>query len=324
MIQAKIASWSAAALACACAPVVHAADAAAWPTHAVRLIVPYAPGGIADQMARIIAEGLQEALKQPFLVENKAGASGSLGTSYVAKSKPDGYTLLVGLAAPQTLNQFIYKLDYHGLNDFAPIALLNTNPLVLAVNPSLPFKTTGDVIDYARKNPGKLNFGGAGGLTQFAGEVFKYETKTEMTHVPYRGGAPAVAAAVAGDVQMTFANYSDAQPWIESGRLRAISITSAKRYPQSPSVPTIAESGVPGYSMEGWTGLLAPAGTPPEVIQKVSAVVRKTLNTPEMTRKLEAMGSPPGNLSPEEFTKFVGEEIKRWQEFVAESGIKIE
>ncbi|MDH2240167.1 tripartite tricarboxylate transporter substrate binding protein [Pigmentiphaga sp. GD03639] len=319
----KAAGLAAAAWAACIAPS-QAADDTDWPRHAVRLIVPYAPGGIADQMARITAEALQAAFNQPFVVENKPGASGSLATSYVAKSKPDGYTLLVGLAAPQTLNQFIYKVDYHGLNDFAPVALLNTNPLILAVHPSLPVKTVADVIAYARKYPGKLNFGGAGGLTQFAGEVFKYDTKTDMVHVPYRGGAPAVAAAVAGDVQMTFANYSDVQPWIESGRLRAVAITSPKRYPRNPDLPTIAESGVPGYGMDGWTGLLAPAGTPPAVVRKISAVVRKTLNEPAMKDKLGAMGSPPGNMSPEEFRTFMAGEIKRWQGFVAESGIKVE
>jgi len=324
MIHARRALWMAVAASAACMPPARAAGEAAWPTHAVRLIVPYAPGGIADQMARIVAEAMQAAFNQPFVVENRPGASGSLATSYVAKSKPDGYTLLVGLAAPQTLNQFIYKVDYHGLDDFAPIALLNTNPLVLAVHPTLPVGTVQDVIAYARKHPGKLNFGGAGGLTQFAGEVFKYDTKTDMVHVRYRGGAPAVAAAVAGEVQMTFANYSDVQPWIESGRLKAIAVTSPKRYPLAPKLPTIAESGVPGFAMEGWTGLLAPAGTPAEVVRKISAVVRKALNEPATKSKLEAMGSPPGDMMPEAFRGFVAAEIKRWQEFVAESGIKVE
>lgn len=305
-------------------PASQAAEQSDWPKHAVRLIVPYAPGGIADQMARMTAEALQAEFGQPFVVENKPGASGALATSYVAKAKPDGYTLLIGLAAAQTLNQFIYKLDYDGLKSFTPIALLNTNPLILAVNPSLPVKTVKDVIDYARKNPGKLNFGGAGGLTQFAGEVFKYDTKTDMVHVPYRGGAPAVAAAVAGDVQMTFGNYSDVQPWIESGRLRAIAITSPKRYPRNPDLPTIAESGVPGFSMDGWTGLLGPAGMSPALATKIATVVRKALNQPETKDKLEAMGSPPGDMSPEQFGKFVGSELKRWQSFVAKSGIKVE
>jgi len=308
----------------ACVPASQAAEQADWPRHAVRLVVPYAPGGIADQMARMTAEALQAEFGQPFIVENKPGASGSLATSYVAKAKPDGYTLLVGLAAPQTLNQFIYKVDYDGLKNFTPIALLNTNPLILAVHPSLPVKTVGEVIDYARKNPGKLNFAGAGGLTQFAGEVFKYDTKTDMVHVRYRGGAPAVAAAVAGEVQMTFGNYSDVQPWIEAGRLRAVAITSPKRYPLNPDLPTIAESGVPGFGMDGWTGLLGPADMSPELARKIAAAVNKALNQPATKKKLEAMGSPPGDMSPEEFGKFVDSELKRWQKFVAESGIKVE
>ncbi|MBU2287504.1 MAG: tripartite tricarboxylate transporter substrate binding protein, partial [Gammaproteobacteria bacterium] len=193
-------------------PLAFAADE--WPSKAIRIVVPYAPGGIGDIVARLIQPALQDELKQAIVIENKPGASGSLGTEYVARAAPDGYTLLLALAAPQTLNQFIYKVGYDGVKDFEPITLINTNPLVLMVNPSLPVKNLKEFIAYAKARPGKLNFGGAGGLTQFAGEILKYEVGIDMVHVPYRGGAPAVAAAAAGDVQLTFANYSDALTWM--------------------------------------------------------------------------------------------------------------
>ncbi|MPZ47433.1 MAG: tripartite tricarboxylate transporter substrate binding protein [Betaproteobacteria bacterium] len=246
-----------------------------WPTKPVRLMVPYAPGGIADTMARFTAPMLQSALGQTVLVESKPGASGSLGTEYVAKSAPDGQALLIGLAAPQTLNQFIFKVGYDGLRDFAPITLLNTNPLVLMVHPSLPVRNVKELIALAKAQPGKLRFAGAGGLTQFGGEIFKFMAGIDMVHVPYRGGAPAVAATVAGEAQLTFANYSDAVGYMQSGRLRELAITSARRFPQAPELMTIAEAGLQGYEVEGWTGLLASAGTSREIIAKLAAIVQQ-------------------------------------------------
>ena len=258
------------------------------------------------------------------LVENRQGASGSLGTEFVARSAPDGYTLLLALAAPQTLNQHIYKTGYDGVKDFAPITLINTNPMVLMVNPSLPVHTVAELIAYAKANPNKLSFGGAGGLTSFAAEMFKHVSGIDMVHVPFQGGAPAVAAAVAGDVQLTFANYSDALTWMKSGRLRPIALTSNRRFPQSPEVPTIAESGFPGYDVLGWSGLLAPANTPPEIIQRIAAVLRPALKTPEMAKRMEQVGAEPGGNSPEEFAKQVAADSARWADFVKRTGIKVQ
>lgn len=294
-----------------------------WPEKPVRIINPYAPGGIADLAARIIQPGLQQGLGQPIVIESKPGASGSLGTEYVARAAPDGYTLLLALAAPQTLNQFIYKVNYDGLKDFAPIALVNTNPLVLMANPSLPVRTVKELIAYAKANPGKLNFAGAGGFTQFAGEIFKHMAGVDMVHVPYRGGAPAVAAAAAGDVQLTFANYSDALTWMRSGRLRAIALTSAKRFPQSPDLPTIAESGLPGYEVTGWSGLLAPAGTPPEIVDRIAKVLQKDFRDPAMQKRWESIGAEPGNADPEAFRAMIQAEMQKWAEFVKRTGIKV-
>ena len=294
-----------------------------WPSKAIRIMVPYAPGGIGDIVARMIQPVLQDQLKQPVIVENKPGASGSLGTEYVARSAPDGYTLLLALAAPQTLNQYIYKTGYDGVKDFAPITLINTNPMVLMVHPSLPVRTVDEFVRYAKANPGKLSFGGAGGLTSFAGEMFKHMAGIDMVHVPYRGGAPAVAATVAGDVQVTFANYSDALTWMKSGRLRAIGITSARRTEQSPDIPTIAESGLPAYDVTGWSGLLAPAGTPPEVVERIANVLRPALQDPAMRARMANVGAESGGTSPAEFGKLVANDAHKWEEFVRRTGIKI-
>lgn len=242
----------------------------------------------------------------------------------MARSAPDGYTLILALAAPQTLNQFIYKTGYDGVKDFAPITLVNTNPMVLMVHPSLPLRTVEDLVRYAKDNPGKLNFGGAGGLTSFAGEMFKSMAKIDMVHVAYRGGAPAVAAAAAGEVQVTFANYSDALSWMKSGGLRAIAVTSAHRTPQSPEIPTIAESGLPGYEVTGWSGLLAPAGTPSAIVERIANVLRAALQGPAMRERMEKLGAEAGNMSTAEFAKLVADDARRWEEFVRRTGLKLD
>jgi tripartite-type tricarboxylate transporter receptor subunit TctC len=308
----------------AVAPLSSALAQAQWPDKPIRIINPYAAGGIADLAARIIQPGLQNGLGQPIVIESKSGASGSLGTEYVARSAPDGYTLLLALAAPQTLNQFIFKVNYDGLKDFAPIALRNTNPLVLMAHPSLPVHTVKELIAYAKAHPGKLNFAGAGGLTQFAGEIFKYMAGVDMVHVRYRGGAPAVAAAVAGDVQLTFANFSDALTWMRSGRLRAIALTSAKRFPQAPDLPTIAESGLPGYDVNGWSGLVAPAGTPPAIVDRIAKVLQKDFKDPAMDKHWETIGAEPGNADPAAFTALIRADMQKWSDFVKRTGIKVE
>jgi tripartite-type tricarboxylate transporter receptor subunit TctC len=298
--------------------------AESWPSRPIQIVVPYAPGGIGDIVARLIQPMLQDALKTSIIVVNKVGASGSLGTEYVARSAPDGYTLLLGLAAPQTLNQFIYKVRYDGYKDFAPITLINTNPMVLMANSSLPVKTVPELIAYAKANPGKLNFSGAGGLTQYSGEIFKHMTSIDMTAIQYKGGSPAVAAVVAGDVQLTFANYSDALQWMKSGRLRPIALTSAKRYPQTPEIPTIAESGLPGYDVEGWSGLFAPAGTPPEIVRRIQSAVEEGFKSQAVRKKFYDLGAIPGGNPTKEFRAFVQSEVTKWGDFVERTGIKVE
>ena len=304
-----------------CAPLAQAQN---WPSRTIEIIVPYAPGGIGDIVARIIQPILQDAVKANVIVVNKSGASGSLGTEYVARAAPDGYTLLLGLAAPQTLNQFLSNVKYDGVKDFAPITLINTNPMMLMVHPSLPVKTVPELIALAKAQPGKLNFSGAGGLTQYSGEIFKQMAGIDMMHIQYKGGAPAVAATVAGEVQLTFANYSDALQWVGSGRLRPIALTSGKRYAQTPDVPTIAESGLPGFNVEGWSGLFAPAGTSPAIVNRIAAALREGFKNPAVMKKFETIGAVPGGNPPAEFRSFVEGELKKWGDFVKRTGIKPE
>ncbi len=305
-------------------PVAAALAQPAWPTRPVRIVVPYAPGGITDTVTRLSAPKIQEAIGQPVLVENKVGNGGALATEYVAKSPADGYTLLMGSAAPQTLNQFIQKLGYDGLKDFAPVTLINTNPLVLLVNPALPAQNVKELIALAKAQPGKLNFAGAGGLTQFSGEIFKFMAGVDMVYVPYKGGAPATAAAVAGDAQVTFANYSDALPQMRGGKLRALGITSGKRFPQSPEVPTIGEAGIPGYAVDSWNGLFAPAGTPAEIVNRISAAVQQGFKDPALRKRMEDIGATPVGDSPEQFRALVQSELQKWGTFVKQTGIKVE
>ena len=305
-------------------PVAAALAQPAWPTRPVRIVVPYAPGGITDTVTRLSAPKIQEAIGQPVLVENKVGNGGALATEYVAKSPADGYTLLMGSAAPQTLNQFIQKLGYDGLKDFAPVTLINTNPLVLLVNPALPAQNVKELIALAKAQPGKLNFAGAGGLTQFSGEIFKFMAGLDMVYVPYKGGAPATAAAVAGDAQVTFANYSDALPQMRGGKLRALGITSGKRFPQSPEVPTIGEAGIPGYAVDSWNGLFAPAGTPAEIVNRISAAVQQGFKDPALRKRMEDIGATPVGDSPEQFRALVQSELQKWGTFVKQTGIKVE
>ena len=305
-------------------PVAAALAQPAWPTRPVRIVVPYAPGGITDTVTRLSAPKIQEAIGQPVLVENKVGNGGALATEYVAKSPADGYTLLMGSAAPQTLNQFIQKLGYDGLKDFAPVTLINTNPLVLLVNPAVPAQNVKELIALAKAQPGKLNFAGAGGLTQFSGEIFKFMAGLDMVYVPYKGGAPATAAAVAGDAQVTFANYSDALPQMRGGKLRALGITSGKRFPQSPEVPTIGEAGIPGYAVDSWNGLFAPAGTPAEIVNRISAAVQQGFKDPALRKRMEDIGATPVGDSPEQFRALVQSELQKWGTFVKQTGIKVE
>jgi tripartite-type tricarboxylate transporter receptor subunit TctC len=304
-----------------------AAAQADWPIRPIRILVPYAAGGNSDAVARIAAQYMQEALKgAPVIVENRGGAGGLVGTEAVAKAPPDGYTLLLGAIGPITIAPATQKLTFDPAADLVPISLLSTNPLVLLVNPSLPADSVAQLVALARARPGALNFSsaGVGGLTHFSAEIFKAKTGVEMVHVPYKGGAPATMALIAGEVQVTFANYSDALPQVAAGKARALAVTTARRTPQSPEVPTVAEAGVPGYECESWNGLLAPRGTPPAIIDRLAAIASAMAADPAVQKRMAEIGSVAVAATPQAYAEKIRAEIEQWRALVVQANIKVE
>jgi tripartite-type tricarboxylate transporter receptor subunit TctC len=297
----------------------------AWPTKPIRIIAPYAAGGNNDVVARVLSVRLGQILGQSVIVENKTGAGGVIAAEYVAKSAPDGYTLLMSSTGPHVISpSLVAKIPYDPVKDFAPVSNVQSNALVLLVNPALPVKNVKELIAMAKREPGKLNFGSAGngGTTHLAGEIFKSMAGINIVHIPFRGGAPATAAAMAGDVQITFANLSDALPQMKGGKLRALAVTSAKRQPQAPEIPTIAESGLPGYECIVWNGLVAPAGTPPAIVNRISAAVQQVTRETPFKVNMFQIGSVPIGDTPEQYSAFIKKELSFWAKVVKESGAK--
>ena len=312
----------ASALACALCPLLAAAQS--YPTRPIRLVVPQSPGGSTDQVARPLARQLGEMLGQPVVVENRAGAGSVIGTDIVAKAAPDGYTLLA-VAASFTISPSLYKqLPYDVERDFAPITLLSAFPNILVVHPSLPVTSVSELVSYLKKNPGKANYSssGIGTGTHLSMELLKHLAAIDLVHVPYKGGAPSVNALLAGEVQVTLATISTALPHVKSGRLRALAVTSRRRVNALPEVPTLAESGVPGYEYSSWIGLLAPAKTPRAVIEKLGAEAARAARTPEMRTILALEGAEPVGSSPDEFASQIRAELARWSKLVGATGIK--
>ncbi len=314
------------ALAVAFAANVHAQ--APYPNHPVRIVVPFPAGGTTDILARATAQKLTETLGQPFVVENRPGAAGNIGAEIVAKSPPDGYTMLMGTVGTHAINASLYeKMPYDHVKDFVPVVLVAGVPNVLVVHPSVPAKSVQELIAYAKANPGKLNFASSGSGTSIhlSGELFKTMTGVSMQHVPYKGSAPALADLTGGQVQLMFDNLPSALPLIKAGKLRALAVTSLARASALPDVPTVAESGLPGFEASSWFGLLAPAGTPKDVVTKVNAEVAKWLATPEAKEKLAAQGAiVASGLTPDDFTRHIASETTKWQKVVKDSGAKVE
>jgi tripartite-type tricarboxylate transporter receptor subunit TctC len=303
------------------------ARAADYPTKPITLIIGFAPGGPSDVLARILTRKMEEILKTSFVIENRPGAGGSIAGAAVARATPDGYTLLLGTGSLLAINVSFYKnLGYDPEKDFEPITLIGTQTNVLYVNPSVPAKSLAELIDYAKANPGKLSFGSGGNGTpaHLAGELLKIEAKIDLTHVPFRGTGPALQNVIAGHVPMAFNPPSPLIPHIQSGAIRPIAITTLKRTAALPDVPTIAELGFPGFEATTWHALVAPAGTPREVIATLHRAIAATLNDADVRKALTDLGVDVVGNAPEELRAYVKSEIPKWAAIVKTSGAKLE
>ena len=303
------------------------AQAQDYPTKLIRIVVPFPAGGATDILARAAAQKMTEAWGQSVVVDNRPGAGGNIGSELVAKAAPDGYTLEMGTVGTHAINASLYaKMPYDHVKDFAPVILVAGVPNVLVVNPSLPVNSVQELIAYAKANPGKLNFASSGSGTSIhlSGELFKVMAGVQMTHIPYKGSAPALQDLIGGQVQFMFDNLPPSLPQIKAGKLRALAVTSATRAPALPDTPTIAESGLPGYEASSWFGVLAPAGTSPAIIAKLNAQIAAWLATPEAREKMLALGANAAGGSPEDFAKHIAAETAKWQKVVKESGAKVD
>ncbi|GAA5234506.1 tripartite tricarboxylate transporter substrate binding protein [Verticiella sediminum] len=306
-----------------CALALASGMAHAWPSQPVTLIVPFAAGGMTDILARKLAQTMQTDLQQPVLVENRPGAGGVIGSERVARAAADGNTLLVMTTAHVVNPAIIKNLRYDAKNDFAPVAMLAHTPNVLVVHPSVPAKTLPELLEFARQKGG-VTYGsaGAGGTTHLSGELLAAMTGAPFTHVPYKGTALAVNDLLGGQIDAAFVDALSATQYIESGRLRAIAVSTPERVPALPDVPTIAEQGVPGYDTRIWIGFYAPAGTPAPIVERLNALARKAMHEPQFQQTLSSQGTQPGDMDVPAFTQFVDEEFVKWARIVQEAGIE--
>ena len=303
------------------------AFAQAWPSKPIRYVVPFAAGGTTDILGRTIGEKLSIALGQPVVVENKPGAGGGLGAGEVAKAPADGYTIMGGTISTHAINASLYSsLPYDPVKDFVPITLIARVPNMLVVNNEIPAKNVAELIALMKANPGKWNFASAGNGTSqhLSGELFKGMAGVDMQHIPYKGSPPALTDVMGGQVSMTFDNITTAWPLAKGGKLKALAVTTAKRSPVAPDVPTLAESGLPGYEVGSWQGVFAPAGTPPEIVKRLNAEIVKIINMPDVQKKLIELGAEPVGNSSEEFGAFVKTEVVKWGDVVKKSGAKVD
>jgi len=313
-----------AALACIAATQAFAQP---YPSKPIRLVVPFPPGGAVDFYARVVQGPLSEALGQQLVIDNRAGASGMIGADIVAKSAPDGYTLLLGNIASLATNVGIYsKMSYDPVKDFTPIMHTVDVNYVLVVHPSVPVHTVAELIAYAKANPGKLSYGsaGSGSLPHLAGELFKSLTGTNMIHVPYKGGGPMVTDLVGGTVQLVIADQANLMPFVKSGKLRALAVASPQRSALYPELPTIAEAGVPGFQAVAWNGLVGPAGLPPDIVKRVHDAFAKVMAMPDVRQRLVAGGLDPVGDTPDAFGRFMRSEITKWSKISKDVGAHVD
>ena len=298
-----------------------------YPTKPIKLVAPSTPGDAPDVIARLVADKLSTALGQQVVVENRPGAGGVVGSDYVAKAVPDGYTLIMGNAGSHGINAAVYsKLPYDIQRDFAPVSQVAVAPNVMVINPSVPASTVAEFIAYAKANPGKLSYasGGNGSSAHMSMELFKSMSGIDIQHVPYKGSSPALTDVVSGQVVAFIGNMPPTVPLIKAGKLRAIAVTTKSRSALMPELPTITEAGLPGFETVAWFGVLAPAGTPPEVVNRLSAEIAKIAKSPEIREKLVAMGAEPVGSTPEEFKAVIDRDIAKWKPLAQKVGIKID
>ena len=303
------------------------ASAQSYPNRTIRLVVPFPAAGTTDILARAAAQKLTEALGQAVVVDNRPGAAGNIGSDLVAKSAPDGYTLLMGTVGTHAINPSLYsKMPYDHVKDFVPVVLVAGVPNVLVVNPALPVNSVADLIKLAKDKPGQINFASSGSGTSIhlSGELFKTMAGVDMTHVPYKGSSPALTDLIGGQVQIMFDNLPSALPQIKAGKLRAIAVTSLKRAPVLPDIPTISESGLPGFEASSWFGVLAPAGTPAAIVARINAEVNKWLQSADAREKLLGQGAEAAGGSPEQFASHIRAESEKWAKVVKASGAKVD
>ena len=307
--------------------VLAQAQTAGYPVKPVRWVVPFPPGGSADIMGRMIGQDLAKTLGQQVVIENRAGASAIVGSEYVAKSPADGYTLLQANVSQMTIHPSLYpRLPYDPLKDFAPVTVLGIVTSVMVTTPSLPVASVRDLVALAKKRPGQLNFtsSGAGSSTHLTGELLKQRAGIAMTHINYKGSGPALTDVMAGFVEIMFENLPSALPFINANKLKVLAVTGKDRSPVVKSVPTLAESGFPGFDMVSWQALVAPAGTPRAVVDRLNAEVAKVLKTPEIREKMTGLGTDVVANSPEQFAQYLREETAKWSKIVKDAGIKLE
>ena len=287
----------------------------AYPDRTVKIVVPYPPGGTTDLLARAVAGRLTDSLGQTFIVENRGGASGSIGSEAVARATPDGYTLLMGTISTHGINPAIGKVPYDPVKDFQPVTDVADTPNVLTVNPDTPYRTLKDVLEAARAKPGSITFGSTspGGSPHMSGELLKSMTGTDLLHVPYKGGGPMLVDLMGGQIQLGFDNLPSSMPHIKAGKIRPIAVTTTERWPQAPDIPTIAESGVPGYEVSAWFGLLAPAGTPRPIVDRLQKAVAEILKMPQVNAQLLELGAKPVGNTPEQFAAMIDAELQKWR-----------
>ncbi len=300
------------------------ASAQSWPERPVKIVVPYPPGGTTDVLARLMAERLGDALKQPFVVENRAGAGGTIGAAAVARSPADGYTLLMATIATHSIKPVLGPVPYDPIADFQPVVNVADTPNVLTVNVDTPYKSLADILSAARAKPGAITFGStsAGGSPHMSGELLKTMAGVDLLHVPYKGGGPMLTDLMGGQVQLAFDNLPSSMPHIRSGKIRAIAVTTPERWPDAPDIPTMAEAGVAGYEVSAWFGLLAPAGTPRPVVDLLHRTAASILGEKAFEKRLLELGAKPSGITPDQFSAMLVRELDKWRKVAEMNKLK--